>query len=135
MPVKLGIDPYSQRYMREMNSFYLNLWEHLDILPSLPEEKGEEVISYLLRIACQSTHIGNIQLGRDTLAAISRDWLGERIHDIAVRTLNFNDDWEFRRLAEIYQMLDGRLLTNLCQLGKQSENPAIQEVATDFSTK
>jgi len=39
MSVKLGIDSYSQHYIKQMNSFYPNLWECFDTLPSFPEEK------------------------------------------------------------------------------------------------
>jgi len=133
MSVKLGIDSYSQYYIKQMNSFYPNLWECFDTLPSFPEEKSTEVISYLLGIACQSTHIGNIQLGRDSLWSLPRVWLVGKIQDIAYLTLDLNDDWEFRRLAEVYNTLDKNLLANLCQIGKQSKNPAVQEAANDFT--
>ncbi len=118
-----------------MDAFYPSLWEHFDILPSFPQEKSVKVIAYLLKIGCQSTHIGNIRLGRESLASIPCNWLTERIHDIASQTLDLNDEWEYRRLLEIYEILDQGLLKNLCQLGKQSKNIAVQEAANDFTEK
>lgn len=133
MAVKIGIDSYSQHYIEEMNSFYPSLWEHFDILPSFSKENSTGVISYLLKIGCQSTHIGNIRLGRESLASIPRSWLIERIYNIANQTLDLNDEWEYRRLLEIYQILDNGLLKSLCYLGKQSKNIAVQEAANDFT--
>lgn len=132
MTINLGIDSYSQHYIKEMDAFYPYLWKHLDIIPSFPSELSAKVISYLLKIGCQSTHIGNIRLGKESLISMPRDWLIERIHDIATQTLDLNDDWEYTRLLEIYTLLDKDLLVLLCQLGKQSGNVAIQEAANDF---
>jgi hypothetical protein len=133
MTIKLGIDSYSQCYIEKMNSFYPNLWEHFDILPSFSEEKGNNIISYLLEIGCQATHIGNIRLGRESILSLPRDWVVERINDIAHQTLNLNDEWEFRRLLEIYELLDKNLFVSMCQFGKQCENLEIREAANDFT--
>ena len=57
----------------------------------------------------------------------------ERIEGIADRTLNYDDDWEYRRLLELYERLDANLLSRLVSRGIESPNADIAEAAQDFS--
>jgi hypothetical protein len=66
------------------------------------------------------------------MLALSRERVLELIEDVAVKTLRLSDDWEYRRLLEVYERLDEGLLRRLVASGLTSSNPAVREAAEDF---
>lgn len=100
---------------------------------ALPAPQADRVIAEILSCACQATHASPIELGRDAAASLPRPWLLKRIEGIADRTLNYDDDWEYRRLLELYERLDAGLLSRLASSGIASPNDDIAEAAQDFS--
>jgi hypothetical protein len=54
------------------------------------------------------------------------------IESVATECLDLNDEWEFRRLLELYEMLDEQLLRRLVEHGSHSKNPEVREAAEDY---
>lgn len=126
---------YEFNYRNEMDKFYPNLWAQLDLLPSLEPELARNVLHYLLSF-CHMQNVGNIMIGRRAICAIPRDWLFAHIEAAAafLYTDNLeNDDWEYRRLGEIYRELGNEdLLRRHIQRGLVTDNADIKEAAQDF---
>ena len=62
-----------------------------------------------------------------------RDWVIKNIQEAANEQLDLeNDEYEFRRLAEFYKLLDKGLLMELLRNRLLSKNPDIVEAAQDF---
>lgn len=107
----------------------------LSAVTALPAPQADRVVSEILSCACQATHASLIELGREAAASLPRQWLLEQIERVADRTLNYDDDWEYRRLLELYKRLDDALLSRLVLRGVNSQNSEIAEAAGDFSPR
>jgi hypothetical protein len=108
-----GTHPYIERYKHELDGVQENLWMHLETVPQLEEKEQQFVLSYFLELACQAQNILNIELGRASLVALPRNWLLEKIEEASKPLLDENDEWEYRRLLEVYWKLGEGLVRNL----------------------
>ncbi len=123
---------YSLLHCERMNAFREGLWAHPEWIVELPPNTIRGVISYLLGIACQAAHIGPIMIGRRALCAMPRAWLVERIEAVADETIGLHDEWDYRRLVELYCCLDDGLSQRLASHGLADPNPEIREAAQDY---
>jgi hypothetical protein len=123
------LHPYDVAYRRRMEAFAPGLWADLGRVPALPPETGRAVLAYLLELACQAQHIRNIELGRAALAGLPRRWLLARIEAAAAPLLRLQDEWEYRRLLELYERLDPGLWRRLVAWGRRSPVAAIRAAA------
>ena len=123
---------YDLAFQNELNKLHDNLADNLQILPSLSKQISSKALKFLLELACQCQSSRNIQLGRDGLKSIPRSWLPSNIDREAQLLLNMDDEWEYRRLAEIYFELDLDMAKNLAQLGLESKNEEVVEAAEDL---
>lgn len=126
------VNSYQLRYRQYMNSFGRDLWEHPEVVPSLEPGKRDAVIAYLLELACQSQNVENIQLGRAVILSLPHPWIVESIEAYAEPLLRLDDEWEYRRLGELYERLDTNLLRRLAMRGLESRVHEIREAAQDF---
>ena len=123
---------YELAYRQQMDSFSEGLWEHLCNVPLLKESVAGKVLSYLLGLACQAQNVHNITLGRMALLNIPRVWLVEHIKAVAEPLVALNEEWEYRRLLELYENLDAGLTTDHLLRGLVSPNPDIQSTAQAY---
>lgn len=123
---------YGTSYKRRMNAFQEGLWEHLEVVPRLAPETRDAVMGYLLELACQCQNIANITLGRMALLALPREWVVQNIERYAQPLLELEDEWEYRRLLEVYQRLDDTLVHRLALRGLTSPESEIQETAHEW---
>jgi len=82
--------------------------------------------------ACQAQNTAVITQGRREILALPRDAVLQSIERIAADSLPLDDEWEFRRLLEVYEQLDRGLLRRLVETGLMSSNAEIKEAAEDF---
>lgn len=118
-----------------LNKIEPDIWKHLERIPLLPEETANELLCYFIQLACQPTNIRPITIGRVAISEMPKEWVLYHIEALAEKNLNLNDDWEYRRLVELYSQLDNKLVQRLVVLGLNSSNPYVVEAAEDFSSK
>ena len=116
-----------------LNKIEPEIWKHLERVPLLPEDTANEVLCYFTKLACEPTHIRPITIGRVAISEMPKEWVINHIEGIAKENINLDDDWEYRRLAELFLQLDKKLVQRLVNLGLNSSNPDVQEAAKDFS--
>jgi hypothetical protein len=92
----------------------------------------EKDLRAALERACQAQNVANIIQGRRETLALPRETVLQNIERLAAVSLPLNDEWVFRRLLEIYELLDRGLLGRLVQTGLASGNAEIKEAAKDF---
>lgn len=127
-----GSHPYIERYKQGLDDIHKNLWAHLESVPQLSYQEQRSVLSYFLQLACQSQNALNIDLGRASIIALPNDWLLENIEEVSEPFLQTNDEWEYRRLLEVYWKLDRGLAQNLVIQGLKSTNSEIKDVAREY---
>jgi hypothetical protein len=126
------LHPYEINYRNQMNVFQKDLWTHLELTPTLPIDTGHAVLTYLLELACQSQNELNLELGRKALVALPRRWLLAYIEEDAEPLIQLNDEWEYRRLLELYSMLGDMLVRKLALRGIDNSDIGIREACRDF---
>lgn len=123
---------YVFSYREGLNKLHPDLADNLHSLPTLEQSVASLAVKFLLSLACQASNSANIQLGRNGLASIPRNWLLSNIEREAQLLLDMDDEWEYRRLAEVYFELDVNLSKKLARLGQESKNEEVVEAATDL---
>ncbi len=126
------VNLYTERTIQRLNAYEENLWFHLERVPQLDPEAGKAVLSEFLELACQAQHIDNIEIGRYGILAIPRGWVLQHIEDLAEPLLQTDDEWEYRRLFEVYYSLDRTLARKLAMRMMGTTTPDIQESGQDF---
>ena len=126
-------DPRAQRLIKWLDGFEQDLWNNLHRVPELSRSASAEIVGHFLELSCMTQHAGNIQLGRTGILELPRPWIVERIEVIATNVLSLDDEWQYRRLLEVYKELDKGLLLRLVAHGQSSHDDVIKEAAQDFS--
>lgn len=103
----------------------------LRLLLQLDESRRREMFPMLVELA--STAHGNIQLARDVLLSLDRQWLLEHIPAEIERILRQSATYEeYRRFAELLDMVRSPYLATLVEKAAMSTDPDIREVADDY---
>ena len=98
--------------------------------PAVPPDERELLAE--VREACQPTYVPNIERGRRKVVALPRPWVVANIERVAAAGLDLTDGWQYRRLLELYSLLDRALVERLVKVGELSPDPEIAEAAQDF---
>jgi len=125
--------PYDRRFKRDLNALAPGLWARLDTVPTLEPPIRDTTMRYLLELACQVQNIRNIEIGRAALASLPRDWALHHIERYAEPLAATDDEWAFRRLGEVYELLGADTSARrLAAPGEASSKPEIREAAQDL---
>jgi hypothetical protein len=104
----------------------------LRILEILPEERSRQHLQQLVDLA--SIGHSDIELCRSVILRIDREWLVENIDSHVSRILDESGEEEFRRIAELYKLLDSRLLKIHLERCANHMDAEIKEIASDFTS-
>jgi len=66
---------------------------------------------------------------------IPHAWIKENFIPVASSIIDFNDDWEYRRMLEVTELLSQELLAWGVQIGQSSDDPEVKEASVDFEEK
>lgn len=100
------------------------------VLRSLKPSELQELFDILVFHASYSHGaIGSI---RDAILSLPRDWVLARIEEVAEPLLANGTYDEYRRLLELYALLDPTLTRRLAERAVQDPDPDIREAGEDF---
>ena len=99
----------------------------------LTEIQKRELFPELVRLA--SVGHSDIQLCRDAILSLPREWVCSRIDGEVSPLLASASEEEYRRIAELYLELDGTLLERHLDRALQHSDFEVREVAADFRPK
>lgn len=102
----------------------------LRLLPLLPEAERMAVFDDLVAVA--SVGHADVQLGRNVILSLPRQWVLERIERVADPLLRGGDEEEYRRLLELYREIDPDLTRRLARRATEHENSDVREAGEDF---
>ncbi len=104
----------------------------MDLLPYLNVSELKQLFEELVFLASFSH--GAVQHIRDQILRLPRKWVLTRIEDVAEPLLAKGTYDEYRRLLELYSLLDPALTRRLAERAAQHSAPDIQEAGQDFLT-
>lgn len=127
-----AMNRYEERLMRELQSIHWHKYEEIKYLDKYPYVISRKVLRILIESACQPQNYGYIELGRKKISEISVEWLKENLLEVAKSCIDFDDEWEYRRMMELVNEVVPELKNELFKLGENSENDEVREVVEDF---
>lgn len=98
----------------------------------LDDDTAERIVGEFLSWACRPQNELPISIGRKCLTAFPTDWVSEKIKKTADISIDITDDWEYRRLLELCDLISPQLLSWGISLGEGSTDPYIIETVEDF---
>jgi hypothetical protein len=103
----------------------------LRLLEIVPEEMIRQQISTLVDLV--SVGHSDIELCRSVILRIDKDWLVKNIDHYAAKLLENGGEEEYRRIAELYKLLDSKLLDVHLKRCAIHANDEVREIAADFA--
>ena len=126
------MDDYRVRHHQRLDAIHQGLVDNPAMIVALSNDIGAKVLRYLLALSCESQNVTNIELGRETVAALPGPWLVERIHALAEHQLDLANEWECRRLLELYAVLDNQLAAEFAASCASASDERIATVGNDY---
>lgn len=122
---------YLETVIAKVNSYSDNLWENLDRVPSLPLDAGRSLLAFFVELACQCQNNTNINLGRNAILSLPHKWVCRNIQSVVEAQLTLSNEWEYRRLLEVYEQLDNELWIAHIAFGLSTSDAEIIAAAID----
>lgn len=118
---------------RNLDSVCPGVSNRLHRLGEFPDSVQQDVMTTLLRQACQSQNAGNIVLARQAIAAIPQACVSRVLAAAIDKGVDLTDEWEYRRLLELLREIKADRFSSFIAIGLTSNDVAIREVAEDFN--
>ena len=126
--------PYEEAIAESLNKIAnKEIYFSVSEIMSLSDSLASEVIGALLSWACQAQNDIPITIGRNCLKQFPVEWVSPKIKQTVFRFINITDDWDYRRLLELCELISTDLLKWAITLGADSTNPDIIEAVDDFN--
>lgn len=139
---------FSQSFTHQLEKLAPGFVTSRGLLLPAKEMDRSNILRFLLKSACQAQGSEAIKLGRSYLLSLPKSWLIQNIEREASECLDLDDDYEFERLIDLYELLSedladysprhstiSQMLSSLATRGSQSENPDVRELAEEVKSK
>ena len=111
------------------------IYFNADEIMKSSDEIAANIVSELVGWACKPTNILPISIARNCLKQFPVEWVSLRIKYIALKSIDITDDWDYRRLLELSEIISLDLLKWAITLGEKSNNFDILEAVDDFNER
>lgn len=125
---------FARSFRDKLESFSPGLASDVGALASLPDDVIDQVLRFLLESACLSQSMEAIRLGREKLQAAPRRLMA-RIEALSFEVVDCDDDYEFRRLAELAVLLDDSFAGRVLARGAGSPDADVKDAAAELRAK
>ncbi|MCR5460124.1 MAG: hypothetical protein K6F51_09530 [Acetatifactor sp.] len=126
-------DPFMEAICEELNHIEGFQYEEIENLHHYPLHVARKVLRVLIEYACSVTNDWPMSLARKEAKKINKDWLKCHFLEVADLSIDYSDDWEYRRLLELAQLTVPQLIPDIVERGIHSSNEEVREAAQDFS--
>ncbi len=127
----INMDNYEKRVAADIDH---TAGRHVYFYPDeiMQDARAADIVGRLLVWACQPTNARLIMIGRECLTQFPQEWISDMIRRTAESAINIADDWDYRRLLELTELISPKLLGWAISLSEGSDDPDINEAADDF---
>lgn len=108
------------------------LSDSLSNIATIDPEIANRALGLLLDHACKAQNAGVITWARTALTEMPEWWLEMHLRPVAEAYINFEDEWEYRRLIELLRACCPNLITHFIQFGLASGKQEVRDSAEDF---
>lgn len=103
-----------------------------EVARSLPLESRQKLLSDFIELACEPSHVPTLEQARGLILTLPRKWTVDQIETMAEPFLQSSDDWVYRRLLELFALLDRELTLRLARRAAKHPNPEIRAAGSEF---
>ena len=129
------MNTYEKRLVDELQKINKFPYEDIHLIDKYPLCIAKEVLKVLIDNACCGQNYAPIELGRKKINEINKEWLNRYFLEVAASCIDFSDEWEYRRLVELVDLVVPKLMPQVLDIGKDSENEEVREVVDDYKGK
>ncbi|MBR1736163.1 MAG: hypothetical protein IJ736_03980 [Firmicutes bacterium] len=108
-------------------------YKDIKSIDKYPSHISKKVLKVLIENACLGQNYAPIELGRKKINEISKEWLNKNFLEVAYSSIDYSDEWEYRRLVELVVLVVPELIQEVLDIGRNSENAEIREVVEDYA--
>lgn len=126
------MNQYEEWFMEEIQSIHGFKYEDIKYLDKYPYLISRGVLKILIENACLGQNYAPIELARIKISDINAEWLKLNLLDVANSCIDFEDEWEYRRLVELIIDVIPELKNDILMIGANLGNKEVQEVVEDF---
>lgn len=132
----ISYDRYTKKIVDDINAISNDLFDNITNLDQYTLPISKQVLKILIQYACLGQNCGPIELGRKKIGEITnREWLIQHFMEVADESINYLDEWEYRRLVELVTLYIPELKEKVLARGMNSVNEEVREVVEDFGDK
>lgn len=107
-------------------------YEDIRLIDKYPLCISKKVLKVLIENACLGQNFGPIELARKKISEINKEWLYRNFLEVAALCIDYSDEWEYRRLVELVDLVAPKLMQQVLDIGKKSKNEEVRETVDDF---
>ena len=136
---------FKRSFRSKLDSFGKNISSDPGAVRFLEEPTKREVLAFLIVSACASQSVDANKAGMECIARLPMRWTIQAVEEAAKKALDFDDDYEYRRLLDVYDYLRTRwsgektqvqmLIDRLVEVGLASGNQDVREDAEAFRAR
>ncbi len=117
-----------ERLEKEIGFSYADI----SVVDEYPVDVAKAVVKLLVENACQGQNISGIELARNNLKRVKKEWIKKYFFDITKECIDYSDDWEYRRLLELTEDILPELKMDILNVNINSDDEEILEIIEDF---
>ena len=129
---KKVMNQYEEWLIKELQCIHGFKYQDFKHLDKYSYDISKDVLRILIENACLGQNYAPVELARKKISEISAEWLKENLLEIASSCIDFEDEWEYRRLMELIIVVIPELKNQLLIIGENSANAEVKEVVEDF---
>jgi hypothetical protein len=105
------VDPYELNIRKALDKILPGAYDNIEKIGGFPTEIRKNILEILIKYACESQNVTAIMLARDRIKKIPSSCLSCIFLEASDAVIDFQDEWEYRRLLELVKEAVPDLLT------------------------
>lgn len=116
---------------QELEKILPGSFSNLENIEDFGQEKACHVLKVLIENSCLATNVGVITAGRELTKRVPKSFLIKNIESQIESSLDLSDEWDYRRLLELLDIVLPELTNKYVQIGLKMDGD-IKEAAEDW---
>lgn len=127
-----SVDPYTLQIRKALDNILPGAYDSIEKMEDFSIQVRKNLLEVLIKYACESQNVNVIMLARNRIKKIPSSCLSCIFLEVSDAVIDFQDEWEYRRLLELVREAVPDLLRVFIDRGLLSKGTEIREAAEDF---
>lgn len=104
----------------------------IEELSRLPRGRRVSILRALLDFGCKGQSVGAILSVREVFGRLPTDLAQSEIEEAFVESLDFDDEWEFRRFLELVEIRFPEFIPYFARMAERSRDEDVRALACEY---